>query len=101
MIQEVYAPEAGFVAAMDGRALGAAVVALGGGRLVETDRVDPSVGISDMTRLGDAVDRGQPVARIHARTEPEAERAAQAVLAAVQIGDAPEPAPLVVERITA
>ncbi len=101
VIQEVYAPEAGFVAAMDGRALGAAVVALGGGRLVETDRVDPSVGISDVARLGDAVDRGQPIARIHARTEAEVERAAQAVLSAVQIGEMPVPASLVVERITA
>jgi thymidine phosphorylase len=101
VIQEVYTPEAGVVTAMDGKALGAAVVALGGGRLVETDQVDPSVGISDMVRLGQRLDRGAPIARIHARTEAEADRAAQAVLAAVQIGEAVDPAPLVVERITA
>ncbi|MEY8883472.1 thymidine phosphorylase [Donghicola sp. XS_ASV15] len=101
VIQEVYTPEAGVVTAMDGKALGAAVVALGGGRLVETDQVDPSVGISDMVRLGQRLDRGAPIARIHARTEAEADRAAQVVLAAVQIGEAVDAAPLVVERITA
>jgi thymidine phosphorylase len=38
----------GFVTAIDGEALGLAVVHLGGGRLREGDRVNPSVGLSDL-----------------------------------------------------
>ncbi|MDX5402606.1 MAG: thymidine phosphorylase, partial [Rhodobacterales bacterium] len=47
VIREVKAAQAGYVAAMDGHALGLTVVQLGGGRQVEGDRVDPAVGLSD------------------------------------------------------
>ena len=99
VIGDVVAREAGFIAAMDGEALGLAVVAMGGGRRVETDRIDPSVGLTDVVGLGQRVERGQPIATIHARDEDSAEAAARAVLAAVTIGDAPQVKPLIRDRI--
>ncbi|MCM2561453.1 thymidine phosphorylase [Lutimaribacter sp. EGI FJ00015] len=100
VIREVPAPMAGHVTAMDGEALGLAVVALGGGRQVETDRVDPAVGLSDVVSLGDRVDRGQPLARIHAAREDAAEASLRAVQAAITLGHgAPGDRPLVLERV--
>ncbi len=101
VIREVTAPRAGYISAMDGEALGLAVVRLGGGRMVESDQVDPAVGLSDILPLGTKVARGTPLARIHAAREDAAERAAAEVLAAITIaGQAPDLPPLIHERIT-
>jgi len=100
VIREVPAPRAGYVTAMDGQALGLAVVGLGGGRQVETDTVDPAVGLSDVVSLGDRVDKGQPLVRIHAAREDAADAALRAVQAAITLGDdAPALPPLVIERV--
>lgn len=99
IIREVKAPDAGYIAAYDGEALGLAVVALGGGRQVETDSIDPAVGLSDLLPLGTRVTRGTPVARIHASRESAARTAERAVLAATTFGPAPAPQPLVLERL--
>ncbi|GGC15303.1 thymidine phosphorylase [Marivita lacus] len=101
VIREVTVPETGTVTAIDGEALGLTVVALGGGRQVETDIVDPAVGLSDVVSIGDAVQKGQPLARIHAARESQADAAEKAVRAAITIGGGPVTAPtLVLEQIT-
>ena len=100
VIREVRSPRDGHVAAMDGEALGLAVVALGGGRQVETDAVDPSVGLSGVVRLGARVAAGEPLAVVHAVREDSARAAEAAVLAAITLADtAPQVPPLIHERI--
>lgn len=101
VIHEVTAPRAGYIAAMDGEALGLAVVHLGGGRLVESDHVDPAVGLSDLLRLGQPVAQGETIARVHAARESAANDAEAAVLQAVTItAEPPEIPPLIHERIS-
>lgn len=101
VIREVTAPRAGYVSAMDGEALGLAVVHLGGGRLVEGDLVDPAVGLSDLVRLGQWVEAGTPLARIHAARESAAQVAEAGVREAITLtSQAPELPPLVYERIS-
>ena len=100
VIREVTAREAGYIASYDGEALGLTVVGLGGGRQVESDVVDPSVGISDLLPLGTKVAKGQPIARIHAAREDAATRAEAELRAALTI--APKPPkipPLIHERV--
>ncbi|GAA4222165.1 thymidine phosphorylase [Sagittula marina] len=99
VIQEVAAVESGTVSAIDGEALGLVVVDLGGGRRVETDTVDPAVGVTEIVRVGAKVEKGQPLARVHAAREGQADRAAAAVRAAITYGDTPSPRPLVLERV--
>jgi thymidine phosphorylase len=100
VIGEVLAREAGFVTAFDGEALGLVVVAMGGGRRVETDRIDPAVGLTGVVRLGARVEKGQPLATIHARDDASAEAAAQGILGAIRIGPAPPALPrLVRDRV--
>ena len=52
----VYAEKPGIISAMDTRALGMAVVSLGGGRRRASDAIDYSVGLTEVARLGDKVD---------------------------------------------
>jgi thymidine phosphorylase len=85
-------PEAGTVARVDVRAVGLAVVALGGGRTREDDPVDHSVGLTEIAAPGDEVaPGGRPLALVHAKDEESARRAADALNAAYELGDtAPE-----------
>ncbi|MBV2358715.1 thymidine phosphorylase [Thalassococcus sp. CAU 1522] len=101
VIREIPAPDDGHVAGFDGEALGLVVVGLGGGRQVETDVVDPAVGLSDVLPLGTQVAKGQPLARVHAAREEQADAAVRAVQAAITIGAKPKAAKLVRERIGA
>ena len=87
------------MAAFDGEALGMAVVRLGGGRLKETDAVDPAVGLTEVVARGARVERGDPLAVVHARDEAAGRRAVEEVRAAIRLGDAPEVGPLVRERV--
>jgi len=99
VIGDVVAPAAGYICAIDGEALGLAVVALGGGRQVESDRIDPSVGLSEVRPIGTRVERGEPLATIHARDDDSAEATARAVLSAITLGERRDPAPLILERV--
>ena len=100
VVREVPSPASGFVTAIDGEALGHAVVHLGGGRLREGDRVNPSVGLADLAGIGEEAGAGVPLAMVHAATVDAAEAAVRAVQAAYVIGPAaPEEPPLVLKRI--
>ncbi len=80
----------GVVSAIDVRAVGIAVVNLGGGRAREHDVVDHSVGLTEVAALGERVEPGgRPFALVHARDEDSARRAADAVRAAFVLGDPP------------
>jgi thymidine phosphorylase len=100
--REVPAPRGGWLTGMDTRALGLAVVALGGGRQRPGQAVDPRVGLSHIAAIGQALSHGEPLARVHAADEASAHAAVQAVLAACRMGNAPCTAAAVVqERVTA
>lgn len=100
VIREVTAPADGYVSAINGHALGLAVVELGGGRQRESDVVDPAVGLSEVAVLGAKVQKGQPLARIHAAREAAADAACQSVLGAISLGETPpEKPPLIYERV--
>jgi thymidine phosphorylase len=95
----VPSPGAGYVAAIDGRALGHAVVHLGGGRLRDGDRINPAVGLAELAGLGDAVGQGVPLAIVHAASQLDADRAIAAVQEAYKLSDVvPVDPSLILER---
>ncbi len=61
------ANRAGIVSSMNVAEIGFVIIDLGGGRRVLTDRIDHSVGIEMLVRLGDEIAMGQPLARVFAR----------------------------------
>ncbi|MBV7260404.1 thymidine phosphorylase [Photobacterium sp. WH24] len=102
IIKPVFAETSGFAGAMDTRALGMAVVSMGGGRKVASDSIDYAVGLTDMIRLGQTLDKQTPLAVIHARNEAQWQDAANAVRQAVTVTEqAPAATPEVYRRIRA
>jgi thymidine phosphorylase len=93
----------GVVTAVDVRAVGLAVVELGGGRRVEADGVDHAVGLSEVAAPGDRVGvDDRPLAIVHARNADAAQLAAARLREAFTIGDEPPPeVPVVRERLRA
>ena len=75
----VKAPATGFVASIDTRAIGVAVVALGGGRIRPQDPIDHAVGITSLQPIGARMEAGDPVALVHARSEDDAAAGVRAV----------------------
>ncbi|QQS23437.1 MAG: thymidine phosphorylase [Actinomycetota bacterium] len=97
---EVLPERAGVVAGVDARAVGMAVVELGGGRTRPQDDVDHAVGLTELAEVGDAVGPERPLAVVHARNDAAAQRASTAVRAAYRVGrQAPQLRPAVGERL--
>ena len=84
-VRPALATRAGVVARVDVRALGMAVVALGGGRSRADEAVDPAVGLTAVAGLGEEVGNERPLALVHARSEAAADAAATALRDAFQI----------------
>lgn len=100
VIREVLAPRAGFVQAVDGHRIGLAVVAMGGGRLIEADRINPSVGFSEFAPLGADLGVGDLICMVHAANEAAADQAEVAIRAAYVLADAaPDLPDLILERV--
>ena len=99
VIRDVAAPKAGTILAIDTRAVGFAVVALGGGRTAPDQSVDPAVGFDRLKPRGARVLAGEPLARVHAADGSRAEAAAAALVGAFSVGEGRPEAPPLVERI--
>ena len=95
---ELPAPQAGFVASMDCRAIGVASVILGAGRERTDDTVDPAVGIVMLARLGDAVEQGQPLLRIHHRNLRGVDGALARLGGAFEFSEQPTPPPALIHE---
>ncbi len=99
--RDVLAQHDGVVASVEPRALGRAIIGLGGGRKQVTDDVLPDVGLEVPVKPGQRVARGDRLAIVHARTRDAADHAAHQVETAIVVTDtAPPPFPLIAWRVT-
>lgn len=92
------AGESGTLAFRNNRAVGLAVVALGGGRVRMADSIDPAVGIVWHRRAGERVERGDILCEIHHRGGKGLAECLAFLDQAVEIGPPRELAPLVLAR---
>jgi len=83
----VPAPRSGWVQAMATRDIGLLVITLGGGRHQAADVVDARVGLSGVAAIGQYVERGDPLAVVHAADRAAAEAACQALQRFIVVGD--------------
>jgi thymidine phosphorylase len=84
---DVFPSTDGHVLSVDTRAVGLAVIGLGGGRQVPTDKIDPRVGFSGFAEIGQLLGTNQPIAQVHAATPEAAEKAAEDLRSAFVLGD--------------
>lgn len=96
VVQDIKAPQSGYLASLDTTAMGMAVVRLGGGRAHPAQVIDPAVGFSDLLPLGSQVAAGEVIARVHAASPDAADKAASEYLAALTFSEsAPALTPIV------
>ncbi len=91
VIRELKADRSGFVARCDARAIGEVIRDLGGGRQTKDSVIHPHVGIDQLAKPGEARRTGEPLCRIHARNEAEANDAMRRVAEAFTISDSAPP----------
>ncbi len=97
---EVKAERSGYLARMDTHAMGISALLLGAGREKKEDRIDPAVGIWLSRRLGDRVERGDPIAAFHVDDESGLEEAVRRFSAAVEIAsEKPQTLPLIYAKV--
>jgi thymidine phosphorylase len=77
VVRTVTAPEAGYLISCDTRAVGLAVIELGGGRSRPDDAIDHRVGFDQLSPLGTKVEKGDAIGRVHAANEADAARGAE------------------------
>jgi len=88
VVKPVPALTAGYVQSMDARAIGMSVVALGGGRTDPKQNVNHAVGLTEICQIGDAIEKGSPLAVVYAESDSAAEAAISTVQASISLGDA-------------
>lgn len=100
VVRPVFPSAPGYVSAIDTRAVGMAVIALGGGRQRVEDSIDPAVGISHITGIGGSVDSSVPLAMVHASSADDWGHAKQLLRNAYTLsGDPPEDRPVIHAQI--
>jgi pyrimidine-nucleoside phosphorylase len=99
VVRPAPAPEGGFVQAIAATAIGEAALRLGAGRSRKEDDIDHAVGIVCLAKRGHRVERGDPLAEVHAPSAAQAEHASAEVAAAFSLGPEPPPARSVVLEV--
>ncbi len=101
VIRPCLAQSEGFVSVVDTRAIGVAVVGLGGGRRRASDTIDYGVGLVDVCAPGDAVGpQSHPIAIVHAASETAADQACAELRAAITIShDSPGVGNVILESV--
>ena len=102
LMAPVVPAEPGYLTAVNARAIGNAVIALGGGRRRQDDVLDLAVGFSNVAPVGTFVGPERPLAIAHASSEDDLQRALENYCAACRVGSASPPAaPAILETLTA
>ena len=100
VVVEVPAPETGYIPRLNAEECGLAAVELGAGRETKDSPIDYGAGIVLLKNKGDAVTKGEPIARLYAQREDLCQRGRERFLSALQVGqEAPDMGPLILERI--
>jgi pyrimidine-nucleoside phosphorylase/thymidine phosphorylase len=89
--KEVAAAREGFVTAIDTEKLGTAAMVLGAGREKVEDVIDPGAGLVVRKKLGDEVDRGDPLVTLHYNDPSRLSEAEAMVRNAYSVSDAEPP----------
>jgi thymidine phosphorylase len=99
-VEIVTAATSGVLQRLDARPIGEAAWRLGAGRSRKEDPVSEGAGVVWLARPGDRIRAGQPLFELHADDPARLPGALDALAGAATIGEAaPEPSPLVLERI--
>ena len=93
--------ESGFVSRINAERLGLAVIEMDGGRKQLGDQLDHSTGIEFLVRIGDRIEKDQPVANVFCDSSVKAQYACELVGASIGVSEAEVDSPkLIVEAVS-
>ena len=81
-VEVVKAPRDGYLAQIQARTVGEAAVVLGAGRARKADPIDHAVGFVIHHKVGDQIEKGEPLFTIHAGSAEKLAEAREVVLSA-------------------
>lgn len=97
---ELPAPETGYISRCDAGQIGRASLLLGAGRAKTTDTIDHAVGISNLRKIGERVEKGEPLCIIHSNGHENSETLFQTLETAFGFSNDPvTPPPLILETL--
>jgi pyrimidine-nucleoside phosphorylase len=97
---DVPSQSAGFITAINCEQLGTALATLGGGREKKEDTIDHAVGLEFHKRIGDRVEKGEPLVTIHYNSGAKLAEAQSLIAESYQIGEVPpREKPMLIHRI--
>ncbi len=99
-IRKLPAPKRGYVHTINAAMVARGVHLLGAGKENPHDKVDHSVGVSEIKKVGTQVKQGEPLMMIHYNDEAKLEQALEYFKNAYRLAPKrPTPPPLIVERV--
>ena len=84
---DVPSPSAGFLTTTNCEQLGTALATLGGGREKKEDAIDHAVGLEFHKRIGDRVEKGEPLVTIHYNSGAKLDEAQSLIAASYEVGE--------------
>ncbi len=101
VIDTLVAWDAGTLTTIQADEVGLTVVGLGGGRAEKGELIDHRVGLIMHARVGDILEKGQPLCTVHSATQEDKHVAFDRLRKAITLSDIPvDPLPLFYDRIT-
>jgi pyrimidine-nucleoside phosphorylase len=101
VVVELKSPRAGFISRCDARIIGEAIRDLGGGRLTKDSTINYDVGVDQIMKPGERINKNSPLARIHATSRAQADVAVRRIKSAFEISARkPKTPALVAETIS-
>lgn len=93
---EFTAPQNGYITAIDTEKIGIASNYLGAGRKTKEDTIDYRVGIEILKKLGDYVEKGEPIAKLYISEKSDVESALKLLLESYEFSsEKPEHKPII------
>ena len=89
----------GFVQGVDAMGVALAALRLGAGRSKVEERIDPAVGMSALVKIGERVEKGQPLCVIHANDRKKLADARRMLTQAIAIGRRPCAGPSLIGEV--
>ncbi|MBQ8671572.1 MAG: thymidine phosphorylase [Alphaproteobacteria bacterium] len=86
-VKPIFAPQEGYISAMDTRAVGLSIIELKGGRTITGQQLDLATGYSDFVQIGAKVDKQTPLAMLHCQSNEQYIKAQKALYNAISISD--------------
>lgn len=85
LVEDFYVPVPGYLASIDTKKVGYALVAVGGGRMDVSDKINYAVGFSNFASLGEELNSNRSLVTIHAASQADLDKAKTMLTSAVRV----------------